>query len=293
MARLAAVRPACDVIVPFLGEPVEFRALVARLEGLELGEADTVTVADNRSGGADLAGAPDRIAVVRAPELQTPSFARNRGAASARGEWLVFVDADAVPEAGLLDSYFQPPPGERTAVLAGAVLDEGGDDARPAVRYAAMTAFMRQEATLDRERFGYAKTVNCAVRRDAFERVGGFAEGARAGEDADLCFRLADLGYGIEARYGARVTHQPRETVAGLIRQYFNHGSGAAWAARRHPGSFPASHPAGLALWSAGRVGAGLVALARGDRDGFVRGGLDAVCGWAFQLGRLRPNERR
>ena len=37
----------------------------------------------------------------------------------------------------------------------------------------------------------YAQTAHCAVRRSAFEAVGGFREDIRSGGDADLCFRLA------------------------------------------------------------------------------------------------------
>jgi hypothetical protein len=40
------------------------------------------------------------------------------------------------------------------------------------------------------------------------------------------------------------------------------------------------------------RAGAGLAALARGDRDGAISGLLDGPAVWAFELGRLVPNGR-
>ena len=46
-----------------------------------------------------------------APEIHTPGYARNRGAAEGSAEWLVFIDADVTPAPDLLDRYFEPAAG--------------------------------------------------------------------------------------------------------------------------------------------------------------------------------------
>jgi hypothetical protein len=77
-----------------------------------------------------------------------------------------------------------------------------------------------------------------------------------------------------------------------MLAQRARHGAGAAWLAERHPGAFPARRAHGVAWWGVRRAGAGLGALARGDRDSALVGLLDGPAVWAFELGRRLPNRR-
>jgi GT2 family glycosyltransferase len=221
-----------------------------------------------------------------------PGFARNRAAAVAAGEWLVFVDADARPEAGLLDGYFDPPPRAETAVLAGTIIDVPGGRT-VAARHSARRAQLSQRITLDRAGTPYAQSANMAVRTSAYQALGGFDDRARAGEDADLCFRLARAGWQLEERPGAVVEHASRGTLPDLVAQLARHGSGAAWLNRRYPGEFPPP------MWSAfGRRVArsavqALAAAFRGRRELAGAAVVELIGACAFQAGRLLPNRAR
>jgi hypothetical protein len=262
------------VIVPFLGSDAELVSLRAGLAALRLSPEDELIIADNRID-----------------PVRTPAFARNRGAAAAKGQWLVFIDADAEPAPDLIDAYFDPGPAERTAVLAGSV-----EDVAPSreivARHAVARAHLAQETTLERGGMPYAQTVNCAVRRDAFREVGGFIGTARAGEDADLCFRLQRAGWGIESRPGALVRHRPRSRLRPWLAQLAIHGSGAAWVNRRWPGEFPPPSARGFAARLVRYAADALQAGARGDGEAMRFAVLDAIGACAFELGRLRPNLR-
>jgi GT2 family glycosyltransferase len=278
-------RPAVDVVIPVAGSAAQVIDVLTRARELTLRDGDTITVVDNRGTGvAD----PE---VLVADAVRTSYFARNAGARRGSAPWLLFLDADVHAPADLLDRLFAQEPGGRTAVLAGAIVDEpGGPGAPPAVRWAELSGSMSQEITLRRGRWAFAQTANCAVRREAFEAAGGFCERVRSGGDADLCWRLAEAGWELERRTGAAIVHRNRATIAAMLAQRFRHGSGAAWLASEHPGAMPAQPWLGLAWWSARRAAAGLAALARGDRDGAIQGLLDGPAVWAFQLGRLVPN---
>jgi len=283
-------RPAVDVVVPFRGSGAELERLAERLSTLALRLGDTVTVADNRATAVDAQRGALRI--LAAGERQTSYHARNRGAAAGGAPWLVFIDADVLAPADLLDRYFAPAPDDRTGVLAGAVIDEQppGEDRAAAVRYAWLKASMSQEVTLADAQWAFAQTANAAVGREAFAQVGGFEAGIRSGGDADLCFRLRAAGWGLERREQAAVVHRNRATLARMLAQRARHGAGAAWLARRWPGALPRRRWPGLALWSARRAAHGLAAAARGDRDEALLGMLDGPAVWAFELGRLVPN---
>lgn len=287
--RSVAPRPSVDIVVPFRGGADERRKVLARMRRLDLGEGERLVVVDN---GPD--APPADPTLLHAPQRPTSYFARNRGAELGSADWILFLDADTYPEPDLLERFFERAPGERVAVLAGGVRDESPRDLdalTPAARFAALRAPMDQSNTLGHGRWAYAQTANAAVRREAFESVGGFEETVRSGGDADLCFRLRAGGWAMEERPEAVVIHRNRTTLRALSRQRARHGAGVAWLNRRYPGSFPADRGPRRMLRSARRLARAARDRARGDRDAATVEFVGVVFHWAFELGRFLGNE--
>ena len=254
------------MVVPFAGSDAALADVRARLAALTLRDGDTARVVDNRL-----------------QPVASSYFARNSGAARGSAEWLVFLDADVRFDSDLLDRLLDPPPADDVGVIAGGIQDEVVTDT-PTARALARRAAMDQRVVTDRPH-PFAQTAHCAVRRAAFEAIGGFVSDVRSGGDADLCFRLRDAGWRLEARHHAVVRHEARASLSQVIRQVARHGAGAAWVNRRHPGTLPPRWSLGWLRWTLKRAVRGV----RGDRDAL----LDAVLGWAFELGRLVPNRAR
>ena len=284
-------RPSVDVVVPFRGTPAQLEALLASLDTLELVVGDSLVVADNTPGASVEAGHRSGR-VLAAAGVEAPGFARNRGAASGHAPWLVFFDADTVPLADLLDRYFDPPPAEGTALLAGGVRDEEVPPRGPAVaRYAYVSGAMSQDNTMGSGSWAFPQSANFACRRAAFEEVGGFREDIRAGEDADLTFRLRGVGWGLERRDAAGVVHRSRQTVRSFVRQKAIHGAGAAWISEHHPGALPARRRPGLTWWGVRRCVRGLATAARRrDRDEALEALLEPVEQLSYEFGRSLGN---
>ncbi len=276
------------MVVPFVGSVSQLDFLRARLAALRLRDGDELIIADNRPGArpCDPGSGPR---VIAAAGVSAAGFARNRGAGAASGEWLVFLDADVDPAPELLDRYFEPAPAEGTGILAGAIVDRSGGPGLVA-RHSASRGQMSHRVTLHRRGSPYVQSGNCAVRRAAFDDVGGFDERARSGEDADLCFRLARRGWGLEERAAAAVEHPTCATLGALLRQLARHGSGAAWLNRRYPGEFPPPRPRELAgrLLRVALATAG--GLARRRPQLAAAALLELVTMSAFDVGRLLPN---
>lgn len=285
-------RPSVDVVVPFRGAPAELAQLRASLRRLRLKAGDSVVVVDNTPGRRPGLVDDPSVPVVRAADVGTPGYARNRGAARGQADWLVFLDADTVPAPDILDRYFDPPPGPRTALLAGGVVDEEVPArARAVPRYAHIRGLMGQENTFRFGQWSFPQTANAACRREAFDAAGGFREDVRAAEDADLTYRLRAAGWEVERREAAAVVHCSRQTVRSLVAQKLGHGAGGAWLHREHPGSIPPRRRPGLIWWGVRTAATGLVTAARTrDRDCALWAVFEPLEHISYELGRSLSN---
>jgi GT2 family glycosyltransferase len=227
-------RPAVSVVMPFAGSPSEATVALAALASLETGPDDELILADNTG----TAPASDTVLVIRAPGERSPSHARNVGAAHARRDWVLFLDSDCNAPADLIESYFSAPIAADVGALAGAVAP-APDGVSFAGRYGAAKGFLSQDAHLEHWYMARAVAANLLVRRAAFDQVGGFFEGVRAGEDTDFSWRIQYAGWRLEGRPRARVEHRYRTTVRGLRRQWRGYAAGRAWLARRYDGFAP------------------------------------------------------
>ena len=158
------------------------------------------------------------------------SVSRNEGIALAQGEIVAFLDDDAVPADDWLEklvgAFARPKVGAvggctlrmnaREIEFRNGVLDEEGfvrwNEPEPGVEY-------------DWSR-GWLNTVegcNCAFRREALERIGGFDERIEYYHDeADVVMRLAAHGYLTEHRPDAVVYHEAAPSAVRDKRRRLN-----------------------------------------------------------------------
>jgi len=72
------------------------------------------------------------------------------------------------------------------------------------------------------------------MRVDAFRGVGGYDQTFRFNEDAELDYRLRQVGHTIWLTDRTAMTYYPRSTAVGLFRQYFGYGGGRARNILKH-----------------------------------------------------------
>jgi GT2 family glycosyltransferase len=218
---VAGTRERISVVLPFLGDAGEARALLERLTTLRVTHGDELIVADNTPDGVVAPLAHGSVTVTAASDRRSASHARNIGARSAVGKWLLFLDADCVPPADLLDRYFVHPPGAGTAIVAGEIEGEPDQDALLA-RWARSRRGQWVRHHLANGPLPAGVTANMLVRRSVFEQLGGFRIGG--GGDLDLSWRAQKAGWELEYRPDVVVRHRDRETFAALADQAISYG---------------------------------------------------------------------
>lgn len=187
-----------------------------------LGVRDQVVVVDNGSRDATAAG------LKRYPWVQVVTNPVNRGfaggcndaAAAARHDIIVFLNNDTLlaprwadPLVAALEDPAVGAAGPRSNFVSGPQVVEGTSysDTSGMRRFARDWAQAHRGSMSDTSRLvGFC----LAVRRSAFERVGGFDEGYGIGgyEDDDLCQRLTKAGYRLVIAHQSFVHHDGHKT---------------------------------------------------------------------------------
>ncbi len=216
-------RPAASVVILCWNAWDASRLCLEQLRPT-LSPRDEVIVVDNASTDGTPAGLR-RFSWVRVTRNETNrGFAGgcNDGARLARNEVLVFLNNDTVPVGRWLDALLAPfadpavgAAGPRSNMVSGPQLV-------PEVPYRAegLPGLRRFVRTWESANAGRVEVTGrlvgfcLAVRRSAFERIGGFDERFAVGsyEDDDLCRRLVADGWRLLIAHGSFVHHQGHAT---------------------------------------------------------------------------------
>jgi glycosyltransferase involved in cell wall biosynthesis len=210
---------AVSIIVPVYNNPGDIRDCLAALVAQARPDMEILVVDDASTDETPSVVAELGAGVLRLPANSGPAAARNHGARQARGDILLFVDADVVVERGTVDrvlmTFAQQP--ELAAVF-------GSYDAAPRApgvvsRYRNLLHhFVHQNGHPEASTFW----AGCgAIRRAVFHEVGGFDERRfprSSIEDIELGHRLRRAGHRILLDKTLQATHLKRWSLASLIR---------------------------------------------------------------------------
>ncbi len=147
----------------------------------ETGWSTELIVCDNNSTDRTAEIARKAGANVVFEPVNQISRARNTGAAEARGDWLIFVDADSDPSAALFSEV-------RDSIVAGRCLAGGSTVAFDHAKIPARFATGVWNAISRINKWAAGSFIFCEAA--AFREVGGFSAELYASEEIDLFRRL-------------------------------------------------------------------------------------------------------
>ena len=204
-----------------------------RLQSLASDLYEVIVVDDGSGDDTCLVGEAGADRLIRQP-ASGPAAARNAGARAARGELLVFTDADCTPTPDFLERLsvaFQDP---KIVAAKGAyrTAQRGLVPRFIQAEYQHKYDRMARQPIID-----FVDTYAAAYRRRVFLENGGFDIGypTASVEDQELSFRLAGKGYRMVFVPTATVFHRHDRNVAEYVRRKFGIGYWKAVLLRRHP----------------------------------------------------------
>jgi glycosyltransferase involved in cell wall biosynthesis len=220
------MKPLISVVVPLYNKERYIRRTIASVLGQSCGDFELLVVDDGSTdGGPALVEAMGerRLRLLRQPNAGV-SAARNRGIREARGEIVAFLDADDEWEPDFLAAIARLAEGYPQAGLfaTGYRKRYRNFSIETAVKSPSATAdsFLLERYFLLASRYLFVTSSNVAIRKEVFATLGGFAEGARSGEDRDMWARAAlayPLAYSPEILATYHCAAQDRSCLTGAM----------------------------------------------------------------------------
>ncbi len=240
-----------SVVVVSQNRPAWLSRCLTALSQLDYPAFEVIVVTDGPGHAAASAHptAPDTtLLIVNEANVAT---LRNRGIEIAKGEWVAFIDDDAVPEPLWLQRHIEALAATSADASVGYVRGRNG------------ISFQSRAASVDNEAETHSEPspnsapcapdlatgralkligTNCVIRRNALLALNGFDPAFRFYlDDTDISMRLMNAGYRACVAPHAEVHHtfapSPRRTAARRPKQLFDIGRSTAIFLRRHPGA--------------------------------------------------------
>lgn len=222
-----------SVVIPAYNAERTLPECLAALQQ-QSGNVVEVIVADDGSTDNTAVVATEHGARVVQQNRQGPAAARNLGLAQARGEIVMYTDADCVPAPDWVGQMSAPLADEQVAGVKGAYATRQ----RQVVARLAQLEFEERYALLARHKYiDFFDTYAVALRKSALQAQGSFDTffPVANNEDVDLAYRLAKGGYKIVFNGKAIVFHRHVAGWRAYMRLKFWRGYWRMQVYRRYP----------------------------------------------------------
>ena len=178
------------------------------------------------------------------PSPPGPAVKRSLALRDAQGVFFIFVDDDAYPESDILDLLDEDFRDEEIAAVGGPAITPQSDSFLQKVSGAVYLSslggnFPERYYPIGPKRFVMDwPTVNLSVRRDVFQKVGGFDCSYWPGEDTKFCLDIIEkFKERNKILYNPKIIvwHHRREGLLRHIKQIGGYGLHRGFFAKKHP----------------------------------------------------------
>ncbi|MBI4401956.1 MAG: glycosyltransferase [Nitrospirae bacterium] len=227
-----------SVVIPVYNGRETIRSCVESLlrQAKDVDSIEVIAVDDASTDGTlSVLSQYGSVRVLTQPRNLGPAVARNRGAAEATGELVLFTDADCIPSDNWIVEMTAPFRTDARVVGVKGIYKTRQTEITARfvqLEYEDKYDRMRRNETID-----FIDTYSAAYRRSTFLEMGGFdcRFPVACAEDVDLSFRMAERGYRMVFNANASVFHLHPASWMDYIRKKYKYAYWRIVAVRKFP----------------------------------------------------------
>ena len=220
-----------SVIVPVYNAEATLPALFDSLSAQSYKDYEIVVIDDFSHDRTSLIARGHQCKLIALSKNHGPAYCRNIGVKNASGEILVFTDSDCIADYHWLANIHRCFSNNSVTAIMGRLIMMPSNllgDSISALGFPAGGAIgfdkiwkVNQDGFTDS-----LSTCNCAIKKNAFEKIGGFDESFPfpGGEDSLLAYNLRKFNYRIKYRPDVLVYHAARDSFANFVKWQFKRG---------------------------------------------------------------------
>lgn len=213
MKRARSVLPKFSVVIPACNEATLLPVCLRAIRDQDYPGGVEVIVVDNASTDATADIARSFHARIQYEPTRGPVHARRAGFAAATGDIVASTDADTIVPKDWLSNFERELRDTRFDGVVGAYdLWNVNTVSKQFVQF--VVPLFR---IIDRLFGAHFAGANFAVRKEAYDAVGGFSTDFQTGEDFDLSYRLRKHGYKLKVAYYICVKTSARRLNEGFL----------------------------------------------------------------------------
>jgi GT2 family glycosyltransferase len=248
--------PSVSIIVPCYNSATTLRSCLSGLVKQEYPCFRVIVVDDGSTDATCSIAVEFAVTLLRTGINRGPGAARNLAVREFPSEIVVFFDSDCfVQDTQWLRRHVEAQRNPSVGIVGGGILGVGEGLVAQADSYCHWLTNIPNARPIDitftsgpslTKLSCHLVSTNMSVKLQVFDKIGGFDERFRTGEDVDFCERTVRAGFTIRFQPDITVNHWDRCTLREFVQSYYRMGKDRIAVRRKHRTRFMWLLPRGL-----------------------------------------------